>query len=482
MSKPEDRIAHARRCLPLLEHWQQQGLVPLDGDFVPSVHYPPITQYPLGTEDEVYAGYTQPDSGKLDVYVHFPFCERHCLFCHYPGLVGPQNEEKEKYLGYLKREIQMYLDKFGLSRIQPRSILVGGGTPTYLPPAMLEDFLRFFNEKVDVPSCTQFNYDVDPCTLVGDEGRERLRIMREYGVTRLTIGVQSLVDGVLRVMGRPHNAATAVEAIHNTREFGFDLNIEFIYGHPGETLQNWIDVMEQAVLLPTDEIQIYRLKVLAYGDYQGHIIDKRAEKPSFADTMTMKQLAIDIFAEHGFYENLRRVYTKQKKFISHYAYNQCCNLYDQVGFGLTGFSSYRDRFALNTQSFEEYYAKIDAGHLPMNRGYIRGAEQQLRWSIVLPLKNMEIRKSQFEQMNGLPVSRVFPAKLARLFAEGLLEQDARAVKLSTAGAFVADEVVEQFNSNEFLPFPREHYAEGPMNPYRDNSPADAFGTLGQSAS
>lgn len=482
MATTDDRIAHARRCLPLLAHWQRQGLVPLDGDFVPSVHYPPITQYPLATEEAAYAGYTQPSSGKLDIYVHFPFCQRHCLFCHYPGLVGPRLEEKETYLASLKREIQLYLDKFGLARITPRSILVGGGTPTYLPPSMLADFLQFFNQKVDVAACTQFNYDVDPCTLVGEEGRARLAILKEYGVTRLTIGIQSLDDGVLRVMGRPHNAATAVQAIHNTREFGFDLNIEFIYGHPGETLQNWARVMEQAVALPTDEIQIYRLKVQAYGDYQGRIIDKQSEKPSFADTMTMKQLAIDIFAEHGFYENLRRVYTREKRFISHYAYNQCCNLYDQVGFGLTGFSSYRDRFTLNTQHFDEYYALIDAGRLPMNRGYIRGVEQQLRWSMVLPLKNMEIRKAQFEKMNGLPLARVFPAKMGRLFREGLLEQDGRAVKLTADGAFVADEVVEQFNSNEFLPFPRDHYADGPMNPYRDNTADDAFGMAGRSAS
>jgi len=360
------------------------------------------------------------------------------------------------------------MNMFGLDKILPRSILVGGGTPTYLSPAQLESFLSFLNDKADISRCTQLNYDVDPGTLIGPEGLERLRIMKQYGVSRLTIGVQSLDDTVLKCMNRPHNTAEALESIHNTKEFGFDLNIEFIYGHPGETLDNWIDVMEKAVTLPVDEIQLYRLKVLAYGDRQGDIINR--ETPGFEETMKMKQIAIDILNENGFTENLRRVFTKNKKHISHYAYNQCCNLFDQVGFGLTGFSSLRDRFGLNPFRFEEYYEAIDKGILPINRGYVRNAEQQLRWSIILPLKNMDIRKKQFERMNGVPFTSVFQTKVENLKKYGLIEETAHTVRLTRLGAFVADEVAEQFNAPEFMPFPRENYAEGPMNPYRANMP------------
>lgn len=461
------------------EKWEQVkslqalGLICDDGEFVPSVHYPPITQYRPVSADELYRTYTYPEDGLMDLYFHFPFCRQHCVFCHYPGKVGPQTKEKDRYIGYLKREIELYMQKFCLGRILPRSILVGGGTPTYLEPAQLEDFLSFLNEKVDISRCTQFNYDVSPETLIGPDGRERLRIMREYGVTRLTIGVQSLNDNILKIMNRPHNAAEAVEAVHNTKEYGFDLNIEFIYGHPGETYDNWIADMEKAASLPTDEIQIYRLKVLAYGDRQGDIINR--DIPSFEQTMKMKQLAIDTLGENGYTENLRRVYTKSKKHISHYAYNQCCNLYDQAGFGITGFSSYRDRFTLNPYSFKEYYEAIDNGELPASRGYIRGKEQQLRWSIILPIKNMNVRKAQFERMNGIPLSEVFATKIERLKEYGLLEESAHSLYLTELGSFVADEVAEQFNSQEYIPFPRGCYAEGPLNPYTANTTSDALG-------
>lgn len=465
-----------------VEELQKKGLICFDGDFVPSVHYPPITQYPPVTEDFILDGFKLAEDKMMDIYVHIPFCSRRCIFCHYPGKVGTQEEEKKRYLSHLEREMDIYMDRLGIDKIRPRSILIGGGTPTYLPPEQLERFLKFFTERVDFSNCKQFNYDLDPDSLLGEEGRTKMELMKAYGVDRLTIGIQSLNDEVLKLMNRGHNAEEAKESVYAAKEFGFDLNIEFIYGHPGQTFENWVDVIEEAVKLPTDEIQLYRLKVQAYGDYQGIIIknrqnDKLPPIPDFKETMMMKQAAVDVLAEHGYTESiLRRVYSRQRKIFSHYAYNQCCNQYDQIGFGLTAFSSFRDRFALNTQNFEEYYEKIDKGMLPVNRGYIRNKEQQVRWGIVLPMKNRDVRKKDFVKLTGYELDDVFREKRRILIEEGLLEDKGNILTLTELGKFVADEVVEQFNSREYLPFPEENYSDGILNPYRNNSTEDALGT------
>ena len=475
-------LTRARQRVDDIRRLQAVGLICNDGDFVPSVHYPPITQYSPITEDELFADYTIPQDELFDIYVHIPFCERHCTFCHYPVKLGRQTEEKNRYLASLEKEMDIYMQRLGINKIKARSILIGGGTPTYITPEQLKRFLRFFCERVDLTQCTQFNYDVDPGTLVGESGLERLQIMRDYGVDRLTIGVQSLDDNILKIMNRPHDAQTAIDSIDNSRKFGYQINIEFIFGHPGQTIANWIDVMQKAVLLPVDEIQLYRLKVLAYGDHQGNIIKLRERDsssissiPPFEETMMMKQIAIDILAEHGFHENLRRVYSKKKKHYSHYAYNQCCNLYDQIGFGQTAFSSMRNRFALNTQYFDEYYANIEKGKLPINRGYVRNKEAQIRWAIVLPLKNSELKKAYFEKITGVSFDNIFRKKVERLKRFGLIVENNEIVGLTELGTFVADEVVEQFNSNEFMPFPRESYAKGLLYPYYNNTSEDALG-------
>lgn len=476
----EELRIKAEKQFARIEELQRKGLLCKDGDFVPSVHYPPITRYPDTGQDAILEDYKMPEDGMTDLYVHFPFCEQRCIYCHYPGLLGPQQEEKAKYVGYLEREMDIYLERFGIQKLKPRSILIGGGTPTYLPPALLEKFLKFFHNKVDFAGCRQFNYDLDPNSLLGSEGKERMELMKAYGVTRLTIGIQSLNDEVLKIMNRGHDAKQAAEAVCLAKDMGFDVNIEFIYGHPGETFENWADVIEEAVQLPADEIQLYRLKVQAYGDLQGAIIRNRKESgrvpiPDFKETMMMKQAAMDVLASYGYHENLRRVYSRQRKIFSHYAYNQCCNLYDQVGFGLTAFSSLRDRFTLNTQYFPEYYRLIDEGILPINRGYKRDEEQQARWAIILPLKNRNVRKKDYRRITGLDLDSVFKKKKECLVQEGLLMDTEEMLTLTELGKFVADEVAEQFNALEFIPFSESNYEDGPLNPYRHNSAKEALG-------
>jgi len=323
---------------------------------------------------------------------------------------------------------------------------------------------------VSLDKCKQYNYDVDPATLIGPDGIERLKIMRDFGVDRLTIGVQSLNDSILKRMNRSHDAREAIESVENSKKFGYQVNIEFIFGHPGQTIENWVEVLEEALSLDVPEIQFYRLKVEPYGDQEGVIKKYRQyhpdELPKPEEAILMKQIAIDLLAEHGYNENLRRVFTKKRSYISLYAFNQCCQLLDEIGLGLTAFSSLRDRFVLNTQYFDEYYKCIEDGRLPLNRGIVRNKEQQMRWSVILPLKNYFIRKKLFEKVNGMPIDDVFQDKFSVLKDYGLITENDNLIELTKLGAFFADEVVQQFHEKAYLPFPEADYTDGPLNPYK----------------
>ena len=453
------------------QEFQQLGLIPTHGDFSPAgVHYPPITNYPPLAPEEIYRDFQEEVPGEFDVYVHIPFCHRRCLFCHYPSHYHCGDAEKDVYLDHLEKEIQNWLSFRGISQIKSRTILMGGGTPTDLTPRQLERFLTFFTKYVDISHCPQFNWDVDPSTLVGEEGLERLRILKNFKSDRLTIGIQSLNDDVLKKMNRSHNAATAKESVENCMKMGFKVNIEFIYGHPGETLQNWIDVIEEACTLDVDEIQLYRLKIEPYGDQEGTIKKFSGYHPdeliSVEDTIRMKEISNMILADHGYNENLRRVYTRSKKNISLYAYNQCCRLKDEVGFGLSAFSSLNDRFMINTPDFEEYYRRIDEGQIAANRCLIRNADQQMRWSIILPLKNYFIDKNLFRKRNhGTELETVFQKQFALLKEFGLATEDDKKVQLTEKGAFYSDELVHLFYEPQHQSFPPDEFLPGRLNPY-----------------
>lgn len=462
---PAERIREYREL-------QQAGLVCLDDDFFPSVHYPPITMYRPITQEELFKGYENPEDKRFDVYAHIPFCKKRCVFCHYPSKFGEKwSEEKDLYLSMMEQEIDIYLRTLGLDRVVARSILIGGGTPTFLSPAQLERFLRFFTAKVDTKLCTQFNYDVDPQTLLGTEGKQRLELLKAFGVDRLTIGVQALNADILQRMNRHHSVEEAVESVYVAKQMGFQINIEFIFGYPGQTLDIWARDIAKAVTFGVEEIQLYRLKVIPYGDQKGVIAKKFAgERDDFVpveETIGMKQTAIQILAEHGYLENLRRVFSRDKRHFSHYAHNQCCNLFDEIGFGLTAFSSLRDRFGLNTQHFEEYYSLIKQGRLPLNRGLVRSKDDQMRWCVVLPLKNREVYKKRYFKRAGVALEQVFRNKIERLKKYDLLLEDDKLVKLTPLGAFFADEVCLSFHNLRHMPFPENAFAAGELNPYHD---------------
>ncbi len=143
---PPDRaslIEQAKLRVGDFHRMRDAGLVNKKGDFYPSVHYPPIVMYPPLTDDELLEGYTMPADGMVDIYAHVPFCNSHCVFCHYPVKLGPQLDEKSRYLDAFLKETDIWKSRLGVDRIKARSVLVGGGTPTFLSVDQLRKFPRW---------------------------------------------------------------------------------------------------------------------------------------------------------------------------------------------------------------------------------------------------------------------------------------------------------------------------------------------------
>ena len=215
----------ARQRIEDHRRFQELGLINTTGDFYPGgVHYPPITMYDNITEEQMYGSYRLPDDGMIDIYAHIPFCKQRCVFCHYPVKLGQRLNEKDQYLAAFEKEMDLYMRRLGVNKIKARSILVGGGTPTFLTIPQITRFLKSFTDRVDLSKCGQFNYDLDPGSMTGPEGRERLKVMRDFGVDRLTIGVQSLNEHVLKIMNRPHNETEVYDSIEMAKEMGYQLN------------------------------------------------------------------------------------------------------------------------------------------------------------------------------------------------------------------------------------------------------------------
>lgn len=457
------------------EELRNAGLLPTDGSYFPAIYYPPIPMYPESNQDEIFNTYRY-EGEKAIAYIHIPFCPSKCVYCHWVTFKNNSAADMDYYLKTLETEMDLYKTKLGMENIFPLSVLIGGGTPTALSPTQMERLLKSFSARLDLRKCLQFSCEAEPGTILGNEGSEKLKIMKDYGINRISLGVQSFDDEMLKKMGRSHTSEDAKKAITNIRRAGFEsISIDLIYGFPGSTPERWINTLKTAHALDIDAYQLFRLRVVPHGGKPGAIKDQFDRGsglfPGLDQIHIMKELGVLISSRNGFSETNRRVFSRGPEHgpLNNYLY---CRLYDMLGLGISAWSNLRDRFFVNTgESLEKYYSRISNHELPVARGKIRTADDQKRWALVLPLKGDGVSKKEYTEITGLAINEVFDKKLERLKFFGLLEENDETIRLTEKGVFFADEVVLQFYHPDYLPFPKSAYTDGELNPYNSGAKA-----------
>lgn len=449
------------------------GFLPADGRYFPAIYYPPITMYPPADQDMMFAGFSYDRDSRTSLYFHIPFCPRRCAYCHWVVSVGDSSEDMDHYLTGLERETRLYKATLGTKIISPTSILIGGGTPSLLSAAHLERFLRFLHADFNLANCSQITIEAEPTTILGNEGLEKLRVMKQNGINRISLGVQSFDDGILKKTGRIHSSRDAVDAVRQMRRAGFDnISLDLIYGYPGSTLKNWIETLKTAHSLGVDAYQLYRLRIVPHGAKTGKITGifdvSPQDFPSVADIYLMKELGILISSEHGFHERSRRVFCARSEHNSDYLQDHTDRLSNVLGIGISSWTNLQGRFYINTgKDLADYYAYLEKGKLPVARGKIKTGDDQRRWAICLSLKHNGVSKKQYQEAAGTTLKNAFGERIDRLKRYGLVEEDDVMLRLTERGRFFADEVVIQFYHPDYMPFPRSAYPNGELNPYNN---------------
>jgi len=449
----------------------ESGLVPVEGSYFPSIYYPPITMYSPGNEEDMFEGFEYNKADPLCAYIHIPFCPTQCVFCHWATSVGDSEEDMDRYVKYLEKEMDLWRNRLGMDIITPTSVLLGGGTPSMLLPGQIEYMLKSFGTRFDLTGSIQVSCEVEPGTILGDTGMDKLKALKENGVNRISLGAQSFDDEVLKAMGRAHSVEDTKRAIEQVRKAGYEsLSIDLIYGIPGDTMDKWIRTLNTAFTIGVDACQIYRLRIVPHGDKKGKIknsFDKAPENfHSVEDVYLMKELGIVVAGQNGFEETSRRMFTKAKEHNSEYLQDHTDRLQNVSGIGISAWSNIQGRAFLNTgENVEDYYSYLEKGKMPVNRGKIRTEDDQERWAVILPLKHNGINKKLFKQKTGKELNEVFGKKICNLKVFGLVEEDEETVALTEKGRFFADEVTINFYQSQYIPFPEHAYKDGVLNPY-----------------
>jgi oxygen-independent coproporphyrinogen-3 oxidase len=434
-------------------------VLPADGRFVPVITYPSLTQYGPLDAREVVARRLLASTGPMAVYIHVPFCFFRCSYCHWDVRVNPPLAEVDRFLAALDREMAQMCRTLGVDRIAASSVLIGGGTPTWLDPGRLGGLLDSLHRHVDVSACRQFSVEAEPSSLLGEVGASRLRQMIERGVDRISLGVQSFEDAILTRMGRKHTGADCFAAVDAIRAAGFaSLSLDLIYGYPGQSVDDWAHSLLEAVRSGADAWQLYRLRIERHGDVQGRILEEFREKndefPARTRADLMKAIGNVVSVGHGRDEHFTRIFATTPAHVTQYMADYCIRLTDVAGFGPSSWSNYGRVFTQNIAvDLDGYVRAIEAGLPPFDRGLIRDSDTDARRSVVSPLKNGQVSQRAFRERLGFDADTYFAPAIAHLEAHGLLERNARALRLTPRGRFVADESVMAFYQRRYLPYP-----------------------------
>ncbi len=193
-----------------------------------------------------------PASG-MGLYVHVPFCKTKCPYCDFNTYQGIENL-METFLPSLKAEIQSWGDT--LAHPAVTSIFFGGGTPSYLPPGYIEQILASIQSSYQVDSAAEITIEANP----GDLDAAACAGILAQGVNRLSIGVQSLDNDLLNLLGRRHQASEAVDAFQAARQAGFDnVNLDLMYGLPNQSIDQWRKTLDSLTSLEPEHISLYAL-------------------------------------------------------------------------------------------------------------------------------------------------------------------------------------------------------------------------------
>ena len=188
-------------------------------------------------------------SMKKSAYIHIPFCTNICHYCDFNKFFI-KNQPVEEYLDALNTEMNLY------GKIQAKSLFIGGGTPSALSEAQLKRLMGIINERVEIDSESEFAVEANP----GDLTEEKLQILRDSGVNRISLGVQSFDNKLLEKIGRSHHSEDVFETIEAAKKAGFsNISIDIIYGLPDQTLDQVKNDFLTAIKLDLQHISAYSL-------------------------------------------------------------------------------------------------------------------------------------------------------------------------------------------------------------------------------
>jgi oxygen-independent coproporphyrinogen-3 oxidase len=374
------------------------------------------------------------------IYLHIPFCRIKCPYCDFNTYAGI-DDQRPRYVAALKEELRHRLGTCEPQPFAPQSLYFGGGTPSLLD---LDDVAELVEIAGRPPEIT---LEANPGTVDLD----RLRGLREAGVTRLTIGCQTFQPELLRQLGRLHDVHQTREALAAAHEAGFEeLNVDLMYGLSGQTMAQWDADLDEAIAAAPTHLSLYNLTIeegtpfarwhaagtlpLPSEELQGRMYEHAVGRAEGAGYLRYE---VSNFARPGSQCAHNRVYWSGDAYLG-------------CGAGAHGFAPSSDRPSFgrrwwNLRIPRRYCQEVEAGRLPEDGHEILGAEEAMLESLMLSLRTRNgLDLGRFEARFGVAPVHLLGGSLRDLRARGLLTLAESHLRVAESAVIILDSILDRF--------------------------------------
>ena len=378
---------------------------------------------------------------ELGIYVHIPFCKRKCYYCDFVSF-SDKCDKIEKYIETLIKELNTYnFEKYNVN-----IIYIGGGTPSFIESKYIIKIIDEIKSKIKNNSKKFEDIEITLEVNPGTVNKEKLYEYRKNGINRLSIGLQSTSDRILKEIGRIHNYEDFLENYKNAKEVGFDnINVDLMLGLPNQSIKDLKESLENIIKLEPNHISVYSLileeSTILYQNVENGMIKLPSEELErqmywyVKDTLELngyKHYEISNFAKNG----------KESKHNLN-----CWEQKEYIGFGAAAHSYIDNKRFCNTSNIEKYITNCLNEEFEKNIEIqeIQNEEDKMREYMILGLRKIDgVSIQEFEKVFNQNPIMLFKNELQKLYQQKLIVIDGDIIKLSNKGLDFANLVWEEF--------------------------------------
>lgn len=382
----------------------------------------------------------------LSIYFHLPFCWERCLFCGCNVVISKKHDVSDTYLEYLYREVAMGAEALGARKLV-KQMHWGGGTPTYLDCAQIEALFRNVSGQFDFAADAEIALEVDPRVT----SREQLRLLRQLGFNRISMGVQDLDAAVQAAITRNQTVEQTQRLFDWCREENFDgINLDLIYGLPSQTPETWAKTVETVIAIRPDRLAVYSYAHLPNMIKHQRKIDD-LPRPTGAEKYELFAIARRLFLEAGYRAigmdhfalptDELAIALGERRLHRNFMGYTVVPAEDMIGFGASAIGEIGGAYAQNEKRPVLYYGALDEGRFPTHTGMALSEDDKIRrWTIRQLMCNFYLDFSEFSARFGVEYDAYFEdaeRDLAPLYSEGFLRREGGHIEVLPMGqAFV----------------------------------------------